>query len=163
MAMAEDVVQIVQTRPETVVESHLVGLDRIPLLLRHQPGAERRPAVIMLHGWGGNKERFQKMLPLDASFVGAYLDLPGHGQRPPAEEQADEVRKRVIGTVQGTAGEMAAVVKFLRERPEVDGERIGICGWSQGGFAALVALTERPGVKAAVAISAPHSARLVHQ
>jgi len=117
----------------------------------------------MLHGWGGNKERFQKMLALDDRFVAVYLDLPGHGERPPLAEYADGVRQQVSGVVQRMAAEVAVVVDFLRQRPEVDGARIGLCGWSLGGFAALLALTERPGVQAAVAIAAPHSARLVHQ
>jgi len=161
--MAAGIVQTAQEQPAAVVEHHFAAREGIPLLLRHEPGAEARPAVILLHGWGGNKERFRKMLALDETFVAAYVDLPGHGQRPPAEENGDGVRKLVSDTVQRTAAEMAAVVRFLQERKEVDGERIGICGWSLGGFAALLALAERPGVKAAVVISAPHSASLVHQ
>ena len=161
--MAAGIVQTARAQPAAVVESHLVSRDGVPLLLRHEPDAERRPAVILLHGWGGSKERFRKMLALDESFVAAYVDLPGHGQRPPAGENGDGVRKLVTDTVQRAAAEMAAVVRFLKERGETDGERIGICGWSLGGFAALLALAERPGVKAAVVIAAPHSAHLVHQ
>lgn len=146
----------------TVAERHVVEPQGIPLLLRYEEGGARRPAVIMLHGWTGSKERFQKTLTLDERFVTAYVDLPGHGERPPMEEQPDGVRKLVGEAVQRMAGEVAAVVEFLCGRREVDGERIGLCGWSLGGFAALLALTERPAVQAAVAIAAPHSARLVH-
>lgn len=161
--MAEGVAQATQAQPTMVVEDHRIGSEGIPLLLSHESGAERRPAVILVHGWGGTKERFRKMLGLDDSFVTAYVDLPGHGERPPAEENPDGVRKLVSETVRRMAAEMAAVVEFLRGRREVDGDRIGLCGWSLGGFAALLALAERPGVKAAVAIAAPHSASLVHQ
>ncbi len=147
----------------TAVEEHLRTPGDIPLLLRHESGAERRPAVILLHGWGGTKERFRKMLGLDDSFVAAYVDLPGHGERPPAEESSDGVRKLVSDTVRRMAAETGAVVEFLRGRREVDPERIGLCGWSLGGFAVLLALAGRPGVKTAVAVAAPHSARLVHQ
>ncbi len=161
--MAQGVAEAAKAQPTMVVERHWIESGGIPLLLRHESGAKHRPAVILFHGWGGTKERFRKMLGLDDPFVTAYVDLPGHGERPPAEEQPDGVRKLVSDTVRRMAAETAAIVEFLRGRPEVDGERIGLCGWSLGGFAGLLALTERPGVKAAVTIAAPHSARLVHQ
>jgi len=161
--MAGSVAEAEQAQPVMAVEHHRIGREGIPLLLHYESGAEHRPAVILLHGWGGTKERFRKMLALDESFVTAYVDLPGHGERPAAEEQPDGVRKLVSDTVRRMAAETAAVVEFLRGRREVDGDRIGLCGWSLGGFAALLALTEQPGVKAAVAIAAPHSAHLIHQ
>lgn len=153
----------VEPTKSTVIEHHLVQPQGIPVLLRRTIGSEPAPAVIMLHGWGGSKERFSRMLSLDDRFVAAYLDLPGHGERPPISEGPEGVRRMVVDTVQNAAEEISTIIDFLRTRPEVDEARIGICGWSLGGFAALLALTQNLGFKAGAAISAPHSARLVHQ
>src|SRR5205823_14901270 len=37
-------------------------------------------------------------------------------------------------------------VAYLKGLPYVDGERVGICGWSYGGYLALYALTKSPEV-----------------
>jgi dipeptidyl-peptidase-4 len=58
-----------------------------------------------------------------------------------------------LGTVE--VDDMAAAVKHLRERPYVDGGRVGIYGTSYGGYAAAMALLRHPDVFHAAAASSP--------
>ncbi|MGH7507306.1 MAG: prolyl oligopeptidase family serine peptidase, partial [Longimicrobiales bacterium] len=51
--------------------------------------------------------------------------------------------------------DMAAAVKQLRERPYVDGDRVGIFGTSYGGYASVVALLRYPDVFHAAAAMSP--------
>jgi len=55
--------------------------------------------------------------------------------------------------------DVAAAVAYLREQPELDGERIGVLGLSLGGALALMAAADCPAVRAVVAES---SFRNVH-
>ena len=76
-------------RSTTVTERHVLEPHGIPVLLRYEAGAERGAAVILLHGWTGSKERFQKTLSLDPHLVTASVDLPGHAiSRPESAEVA---------------------------------------------------------------------------
>ncbi len=58
-----------------------------------------------------------------------------------------------LGTVE--VDDMAAAVKHLRERPYVDGSRVGIFGTSYGGYAAALALLRYPDVFHAAAAMSP--------
>lgn len=58
-----------------------------------------------------------------------------------------------LGTVE--IDDQAAGVKFLRERPYVDGSRVGIYGISYGGYASLMCLLRYPDVFHAACASSP--------
>ncbi len=50
---------------------------------------------------------------------------------------------------------MAAAVRQLRDRPYVDGDRVGIFGTSYGGYASIMALLRHPDVFHAASASSP--------
>jgi dipeptidyl-peptidase-4 len=51
--------------------------------------------------------------------------------------------------------DLAAGVKFLRERPYVDPGRVGVCGTSYGGYASVMCLLRYPDVFQAACASSP--------
>jgi dienelactone hydrolase len=126
-------------------------VERVPVLLV-RPGAgddQRRPAVIVLHGTGGNKDKMRPWLNDLArrGIIGVAIDARYHGDR--------------AGGAEGSAAYVAAITRawrtpdrdrpehpfyydtcwdlwrtldYLETRKDVDSARIGMLGTSMGGI-----------------------------
>ncbi|PAS95426.1 MAG: hypothetical protein BSR46_17010 [Candidatus Dactylopiibacterium carminicum] len=124
-------------------------------------GPGPHPAVVMLHGCGGAyardgslnaRHRMWGEFLAEHGYVALMLDsLSARGIRELctqkfAERSLKEADRR---------GDAYAALTWLRERPDVDGLRIGLLGWSHGGGVTLDAITHPPkagdGFAAAVA------------
>jgi len=107
----------------------LAGVLHLPDDLR--PG-ERRPAIIVLQGFGGNKEtnvvRLSAELFAAAGYVALRFDMRGCGE-------SEGVRGRVICLEQ--VSDTRAAYDFMATRPEVDAGRIGVMGHSFGAAVAI--------------------------
>jgi dipeptidyl-peptidase-4 len=118
----------------------------------------RRPRPVVVHTYGGPGARLTKdafggghllehLLAREGTWCSSSTDVgpagaarPSGGRPPPARrvEVADQAR----------------AVRWLAQRPGVDGTRVGIWGWSYGGFMACAALVRAPDVfDAAVAVA----------
>lgn len=106
-------------------------------------------AQVVRDGWPGTSGLFNHALAA-RGFVVFALDNRGSAARSRAFEVAIDGR---LGSTQ--LPDQLAGVAWLRARPWVDPERIGIWGWSYGGYMAAYALTRAPGTFAAAAAVAP--------
>jgi dipeptidyl-peptidase-4 len=99
----------------------------------------------------GARESFSLANPLtEYGFLVATLDsrsAAGRGKR-----FLDAIYEK-LGTVE--IDDQAAGVKALRERPYVDGNRVGIFGTSYGGYASAMAIVRYPDVFQAASASSP--------
>ena len=117
-------------------------------LLDVPPPEQRPPAVVMMHGFAGDRlsmSGISRRLAA-AGFAVLNIDARGHGQnRNPFAR----------GWVAGDAfyPDLSAAVDFLRGWPYVDGMRIAVMGHSMGAGAALDYATRDSGIDAAVMIS----------
>jgi len=110
------------------------------------------PAIVLVHGYGGNKEQMRG--------VALFLALNGYASL------AYSVRGQGnSGGVSTTLGErekedLYEVIQFLRGYPKINGENLGVAGGSQGGIHSWMAAVHRmPGVKAvAPSIATPNFA-----
>lgn len=107
---------------------------------------ERAPALVVMHGWGGNA---QMMLPLAAplhaaGFALLLLDARCHGG-------SDDDR---FASLPRFAEDIEAGLAWLAVQPTVDGGRLGIIGHSVGAAAALLAATRQPALGAVVSLAA---------
>ncbi|MDZ7262441.1 MAG: alpha/beta fold hydrolase [candidate division KSB1 bacterium] len=124
----------------------LVGLLHVPQATRPQ-----HPAVLLLHGFTGHKAETHFMFTRLArtlcqnGFVVLRFDFAGSG------DSQGEFQDMTIMTELADA---RAALKFLRERPEVEGERIGLLGLSMGGCVAALLVGESTDVKSLVLWSA---------
>jgi dienelactone hydrolase len=113
------------------------------ILLLPKKKAARRPAVICIHGMGGSPEsvcgladkedyhqRFGARLAEKGFVVFAPLDINTVKGRSQLDRKAKMVGQRLQGLEQF---KIKRVVDYLRQRPEVDGKRIGCYGISWGG------------------------------
>lgn len=110
------------------------------------PAAERAPALVVMHGWGGNAEM---MLPLAAplhaaGFALLLLDARCHGRS--AEDSFSSLPR--------FAEDIEAGLDWLAAQVEVDSRRLGIIGHSVGAGAALLVASRRPAVGAVVCLAA---------
>lgn len=118
--------------------------------------AGRRPVVIMVYGgphgpriknqWGNLLDQ----VLVDRGYIVFSLDNRGTDfrgvdfDRPIYRNMGDaEVRDQAVG------------VAYLRTRPDVDPDRIGMFGWSYGGYMTLMCLTRTPDLYAAGVAGAP--------
>ena len=87
----------------------------------------------------------------DKGFIMVCVDGRGTGGRGAAFEKCTYLS---IGVKEAT--DQAEAAKYLGTLPYIDGKRIGIWGWSYGGYNTLMSMSEGLGAfKAGVAIAAP--------
>ena len=123
-----------------------------------EPG-KRYPVIIDTYGgphfqyvrkdWMGGARAVQgyfRQLLAQRGFVVFTLDNRGSGFRGEAFDTAISGR---LGKVE--IADQLRGVEFLKTQPYVDGSRIGIMGWSYGGYMSLLALTTTDAFKAGVA------------
>ncbi len=106
-------------------------------------------AQVVRDGWGRRTFLFHQWLA-QQGFVVFSLDNRGSSGRGREFEGLADHR---LGSSQ--LPDQLAGVEWLRRQPWVDGERIGIWGWSYGGYMTAYALTHAPGTFAAGVAVAP--------
>lgn len=110
-----------------------------------EPG-KPRPAIVLLHGWGGNAGH---MLPLAARLHAAghavlLLDARNHGR-------SDEDR---FSSMPRFAEDLGCALDWLNLQAETDPQRIAVIGHSVGAAAALLSASQRTDIAAVVSIAA---------
>jgi dipeptidyl aminopeptidase/acylaminoacyl peptidase len=120
----------------------LAGVIETPKGLK--PG-ERRPAFLVLHGFGSNKSSNNVRLPvamLNAlGYVTLRFDMRGCGE-------SEGQRGNLICLEQ--VSDTSNALSFMREQPEVDPDRIGVIGSSFGGAVSVYTAGVDPRVGAAI-------------
>jgi len=105
--------------------------------------AKKYPLVVSVYGGpetGGAPERFQIPNPLtELGFIFAAFEGRGTNGRGKAFKDAAYEK---LGVVE--IDDQAAGVKYLAQRPYIDGDRVGIYGTSYGGFVSLMCLLRHP-------------------
>ncbi len=114
------------------------------------------PVVMQVYGGpsgGGVQRAWQdptQQLLLEAGYIVFRLDNRGEGRRSRAFETA--LYRRMGGP---EVEDQATAADYLRSLPFVDADRIGMMGWSYGGFLSLMALTEPKVGLASAVVGAP--------
>lgn len=104
-------------------------------------------AQVVRNGWGGRTALFHHFLAQEG-FLVFSLDNRGSTARGRNFERA------LLGRLGKTELEDQLVgVRWLARKPFVDSKRIGIWGWSYGGFMTLYALTHSQAFRAGVAVA----------
>lgn len=112
-------------------------------------GAERRPAVLALHGCGGLyakggglAERYRETAERLHAAGYAVLMPDSFGSRGLREICQTRYRERSVDVAQRVLDARAALA-WLAAQPQVDARRIGVLGWSNGATTTLNLLEQR--------------------
>jgi len=110
------------------------------------PAGKRRPALVVMHGWGGNAEM---MLPVAAPLHAAgyallLVDARCHGR---SDDDS-------FASLPRFAEDIDAALAWLVLQPEVDAQALGVIGHSVGAGAALLAASRRSDLRAVVSLAA---------
>lgn len=110
------------------------------------PAGSGAPALIVMHGWGGNAEMMlPAALPLHrAGFALLLVDARNHGM-----SDSDS-----FSSLPRFAEDIEHAFQWLCGRPEADSRRIAVLGHSVGAGAALLAASRRPELAAVVSVAA---------
>lgn len=140
------------------------------VLLKSPAGAGRRPAVIVLHGTGGNKEGQLDFLRdlARAGFVAIAIDARHHGARSTAGKGSVEYIAAILKAFReggekpffiDMAWDTMRLIDYLETRADIDPRRIGLCGISKGGIETYLTAAADPRVAAAVPLIGVQSFR----
>ncbi|MBI4263214.1 MAG: alpha/beta fold hydrolase [Acidobacteria bacterium] len=123
---------------------------------RNAPDAARLPVVILVGGAAsGDRDGVVAGVPIlgqiagtlaDGGFLALRYDKRGYGQSGGRAESA---------TVGDFADDTRAVVRWLRNRRDVDGDRLAVLGHHEGAWVALLAASRERRITAVVSIAAP--------
>jgi dienelactone hydrolase len=116
---------------------------------------ERVPAVLYLHGAGGDREE-----QLDVAVrlarrgaAGLTITAPSRGKSPPAGETAEETLRWQRDTIVADVVAARRGLDLLADDDRVDPDRLGLVGWSMGGRLATIVAGVDGRVRAAVLMS----------
>lgn len=132
---AEEVVTIKGTQRE------------IPATITLPDGAGPFPFVVMFHGTGSNRHEagngYDMLAPLlaEAGIASARFDFAGSG-----DSKVDYVEYTPSSGMQDGLD----VVDYMRGLEQIDDDRLGVLGWSQGGLVAMLTASRTPAVRSVV-------------
>jgi len=153
---------------------HSEAAEKVPTLIVRKADAKGRlPAVVCLHGTGGNKEGQTKLLTdlAKRGYLAVAIDARYHGQRVPGGAKGSQQYNEAIikawrakpGEKQehpfwyDTAFDLWRLTDYLISRDDVDADRIGMIGFSMGGIQVWLAASVDQRVKVAIPAIAAQS------
>ncbi len=151
----------------TAITIETFAVQEIPVLRMAEAGAEGQPVVVFIHGFTGDKSS-ALMLGYElaqAGFTTISFDAPMHGDRYHphlgAMVRGEGSYVYPVGTgldvffmlheiIVQAAEDLETLIAYLDEEGRTDTGRLGVTGFSMGGFTTFYAAATNPRVQAAV-------------
>ncbi|MCG7342555.1 prolyl oligopeptidase family serine peptidase [Sporosarcina sp. ACRSL] len=138
----------------------------IPIISIYQANIRKSPLVFFLHGYGGKREQaldFGYMLA-KKGFYYVSMDCKGHGERTLTNESFKfsavfppdtglDTYVRMHEVIEQTATDIQSLIDYFKSKDEIDSNKIGISGFSMGGYASFYIAANNPNIKVAVPIA----------
>jgi dienelactone hydrolase len=142
---------------KVILEKHIIEPENIPALALYKDDGKKKPLIITVHGYTGNKsgEIGYCLILAEEGFLPVSIDARLHGERavPDFEERiAANFPKEMLGVMIGTAGDIPLVIDYFVQRADVLSDRIGVMGVSMGASITYLASTLDDRIKASVPI-----------
>lgn len=121
------------------------GRERVPAIWLVPAAGTPAPAALLLHGFSSSKDRMAQAMGralLARGVASLALDLPFHGERQGADREIPKNPLALVGAWRTAVAESRAATAWLAAQQAVDATRIGVVGYSLGGFLALMTAAE---------------------
>ncbi len=129
--------------------SYPSGSETVSGYLAVPGGAEKKPAIVVIHEWWGLNDFARGKA--DAFAKQGYVALAVDLYRGKVATDSDTAHQLMRGLPDDRAlRDMKAAVAYLRTRPDVDGSKIGSVGWCMGGGLSLDLALAEPTLSGAV-------------
>ena len=126
----------------------------VPAILLLPDAPEPVPAAVLVHGYTSRKEHVAEPVGkalLAQGVASLSLDLPLHGTRAdPVQKQSMFEPTRVVKLWRQALADVRLGLRYLAARPEVDGKKLALLGYSMGSFLSVVIAADDPAVRALV-------------
>jgi dipeptidyl-peptidase 4 len=100
--------------------------------------------------WRGTYSLFEQFLAIEGGYIGLQVDVRG------SSGYGRDFREKLLRDYGGIDIEdLQSGAEYLKTLPYVDGDRIGIWGWSYGGLMTAMSLFKKPGFYKAGVAGAP--------
>lgn len=119
-------------------------------------GEGRAPGILLLHQMRGKRQDWRELTMelTKRGYAVLAMDLRGHGESTKGNEgKTWDYRTMEKSEYPGMVGDAGVALDYLKARPGVDPERIGIIGASIGANVALNAAANDPAVESVVLLS----------
>jgi hypothetical protein len=130
------------------------GDERVPAIFLLPHAHAPVPAALLLHGFGSRKERMADSVGealVRRGVAALAADLPLHGER--AGSAADLSTSNPMGLISAwrtAVREARLAIDYLTSHAALDGDRLGLVGYSLGSFLANIVAAELQNVRAMV-------------
>jgi dienelactone hydrolase len=133
---------------EAVHFASLDGTTNLTAYLSRPEGDAPRPALVMMHGCSGLLTRSGRIMPIYRSWMRAlvvqgYSVLAVDSATPRGFGQTCSAGPERIAMWRDRPKDAYAALQYLQAQPFVQGDRIGLMGWSQGGGVVLLTINDK--------------------
>ncbi|MBN6204894.1 prolyl oligopeptidase family serine peptidase [Ralstonia pickettii] len=147
-----------------IIEDSLVS--DIPILSIYQSELNEYPLIFFIHGYGGDREQavdFGYMLA-KKGFYYVSMDCKEHGIRGKdnksnrfsnafSPDTGLDTYVHMHEVIEQSAIDIQRLIEYFKSKDEVDSNKIGISGFSMGGYASFLIAANNPDIKVAVPIA----------
>ena len=131
-----------------------LGDAAVPAILQLPDAASPVPAALLLHGYTSRKEMMSESIGRALLRVGIAtlaIDLPMHGERLPAgTRRAGMQPLELMRNWKLALAEASIGLRYLGARPEIDGARLALAGYSLGSYLGVSVAARDRAVRAIV-------------
>lgn len=125
--------------------------ERVPAIIDLPIGTAPLPGVLLVHGLGSTKEQMTGSIGralVRRGIATLAVDLPMHGDRFVGDVRSLMNPIAVAQQWRRAIREVSYALRFLTAHADVDGNQIGIAGYSLGAYVALVVAANDPSIRA---------------